>query len=338
MHIPDGYLGPLTYAPLDAAIVPIWAVAASRVRRHLKARQIPLMSLAAAFSFVLMMFNVPVIGGTTAHAVGALLIAVLLGPWAACLAVSTALVIQALAFGDGGITAIGANCLNMAVVMPFVGFAAYRLVSGSAPDLRRKVMASGIGAYCGLVAASITAGLEIGLQPLLAHDPSGHALYAPYSLQVAVPSMVGIHLVVGLLEAAVTMGVVAALGRTDPALLEMRPASKPLTWIGGTLGLLILLTPLGLLASGPAWGEWDPAAIKAATGYLPAGLQKLNGVWTAAMPDYAPGFIKNPYVGYIVAAFTGTTLTIAIVWLAGLLMGRRRQDTVSRPDEEPKMP
>ena len=326
MHIPDGYLGPQTYAVIDVAIVPIWAAAAVKVRRTLKSKQVPLMALGAAFSFVLMMFNVPVFGGTTAHAVGAVLIAVLLGPWAACLSVSTALIIQALAFGDGGITAIGANCLNMAVVMPFVGFAIYRVVSGPSPSLRRKVVASGAGAYLGLVAASIMAGIEFGLQPILAHDAAGHALYAPYSLAVAVPSMAVTHLVVGLLEAAVTMGVVAALAKSDPALVAMRPTSRPLTWLWGTLGVLILLTPLGLLASGTAWGEWDPAAVKAAVGYMPAGLQRLSGIWTAAMPDYAPAFIKNPFVGYMVAGITGVALIAAIVWVIGLLLARRDQD------------
>ena len=336
MHIPDGYLGPQTYAVIDVAILPVWAAAASRVRRTLKSRQVPLMALGAAFSFVLMMFNVPVFGGTTAHAVGAVLIAVLLGPWAACLSVSTAIVIQALAFGDGGITAIGANCLNMAVVMPFVGFAIYRLVSGPAPSLRRKVAASGVGAYLGLVAASIAAGIEFGLQPLLAHDAAGHALYAPYSLAVAVPSMAVTHLVVGLLEAAVTMGVVAALARSDPALVAMRPASRPLTWLWAGLGALILLTPVGLLASGSAWGEWAPAAVKGMVGYMPAGLQRMSGAWTAAMPDYAPAFIKDPVVGYVAAALTGAALIAAIVWLVGIALSRRDDGSpVPTEDEEP---
>jgi cobalt/nickel transport system permease protein len=336
VHIPDGYLGPQTYAVIDVAILPVWAAAASRVRRTLKSRQVPLMALGAAFSFVLMMFNVPVFGGTTAHAVGAVLIAVLLGPWAACLSVSTAIVIQALAFGDGGITSIGANCLNMAVVMPFVGFAIYRLVSGPAPSLRRKIAASGAGAYLGLVAASIAAGIEFGLQPLLAHDAAGHALYAPYSLAVAVPSMAVTHLVVGLLEAAVTMGVVAALAKSDPALVAMRPASRPLTWLWAGLGALILLTPLGLLASGSAWGEWAPAAVKGMVGYVPAGLQRMSGVWTAAMPDYAPAFIKDPVVGYVAAALTGAALIVAIVWLVGIALSRRDDGApVPTEDEEP---
>jgi len=336
VHIPDGYLGPQTYAVIDVAILPVWAAAASRVRRTLKSRQVPLMALGAAFSFVLMMFNVPVFGGTTAHAVGAVLIAVLLGPWAACLSVSTAIVIQALAFGDGGITAIGANCLNMAVVMPFVGFAIYRLVSGPAPSLRRKIAASGLGAYLGLVAASISAGIEFGLQPLLAHDAAGHALYAPYSLAVAVPSMAVTHLVVGLLEAAVTMGVVAALARSDPALVAMRPASRPLTWLWAGLGALILLTPVGLLASGSAWGEWAPAAVKGMVGYMPAGLQRMSGAWTAAMPDYAPAFIKDPVVGYVAAALTGAALIAAIIWLVGIALSRRDDASpVPTDDEEP---
>jgi cobalt/nickel transport system permease protein len=173
MHIPDGYLGPQTYAVLDAAIVPAWAIAAVKVKKTLKAKQVPLMALGAAFSFVIMMFNVPVIGGSTGHAVGAALIAILLGPWAAFISVSIALVIQALLFGDGGITAIGANCINMALIMPFVGFYVYRLVTGDAPTKRRMIVASGIAAYISLVVGAIAAGIEFGLQPLLAHTATG---------------------------------------------------------------------------------------------------------------------------------------------------------------------
>lgn len=130
MHIPDGYLGPQTYTIAYAATIPFWAAASRIVGRTLRSRQIPMLALAAAFSFVIMMFNVPIVGGTTGHAVGAVLAAILLGPWAACIAVSVALIVQALVFGDGGITAIGANCFNMAVIMPFVGYAVYRMIAG----------------------------------------------------------------------------------------------------------------------------------------------------------------------------------------------------------------
>ena len=104
MHIPDGYLSPATCANVYAAAVPIWVTAGRRVRKVVKNRYVPLVAIGAAYSFLVMMFNVPIPDGTTAHAVGAVLIAVLLGPWAAVIAVSIALLIQALFFGDGGVS------------------------------------------------------------------------------------------------------------------------------------------------------------------------------------------------------------------------------------------
>src|SRR3954447_22214189 len=129
MHIPDGYLSPATCAAFYGASVPVWVVAGRRVRKVVKNRYVPLVALGAAYSFLVMMFNVPVPDGTTAHAVGAVLVAILLGPWAAVIAVSCALAIQALFFGDGGVLAFGANCFNMAFVMPVVGYAVYTLAT-----------------------------------------------------------------------------------------------------------------------------------------------------------------------------------------------------------------
>ena len=116
MHIPDGYLGPPTSGALFAVMIPLWIAAARIVKQTLRTKQVPLLAIGAAFSFVLMMFNVPIPGGSTGHAVGGVLVAILLGPWAAMIAITVALVIQALLFGDGGILAFGANCFNMAVV------------------------------------------------------------------------------------------------------------------------------------------------------------------------------------------------------------------------------
>ena len=96
----------------------------------LKASQVPLLALSAAFSFVIMMFNVPLPGGTTGHATGATPIAILIGPWPAVLALSIALIVQALIFGDGGITAIGANCFNIAFAGLLVGYGIYKLILG----------------------------------------------------------------------------------------------------------------------------------------------------------------------------------------------------------------
>ena len=221
MHIPDGYLGPATSGIFYAVMVPIWAVASKTVNKTLKAKQVPLLAIGAAFSFVIMMFNVPIPGGTTGHAVGGTLVAILLGPWAACIAVTVALVIQALLFGDGGITAIGANCFNMAFVSVFAGYYLYKLISYNAPATsNRRVIAAGIAAYIGINVAALVAGIEFGLQPLLHHTASGQALYCPYGLNVAVPAMLGEHLLVfGWVEAIVTALVVKYLQKQDVSLL-----------------------------------------------------------------------------------------------------------------------
>src|SRR5215472_15128513 len=151
MHIPDGYLSPATCAALYAGSAPFWYVALQRVKKALHTRLVPLISLVAAFSFVVMMFNLPLPGGTTGHAVGVGLAAVLLGPWASMLAVSMALIIQAIFFGDGGITAIGANCFNMAVVGSLVAYGVYRAVSGRVPiGATRRVFAAGLAGYAAI--------------------------------------------------------------------------------------------------------------------------------------------------------------------------------------------
>ncbi len=228
MHIPDGYLGPATCVATFAVMAPVWAVASNRAKKSLDARKVPLLAIGAAFSFVIMMFNVPIIGGTTGHAVGAVLVAILLGPWAASIAVTVALVLQALLFGDGGITALGANSLNMAFAMPFAGYGVWRLVSslgtGGKPSPKRQVVAAGSAGYVGIVVASFFAAVELGIQPLLHRAADGRALYCPYGLSIAIPAMVGEHLLVfGWVEFAVTAIAIAFIRRQDPSLLDFRP-------------------------------------------------------------------------------------------------------------------
>ena len=116
MHIPDGYLSPSTCGVLYVGAGAGWYAALKRLKRALLSRVIPLISVFAAFSFVVMMFNLPLPGGTTGHALGVTIAAIVLGPSGAILALSIALAIQALFFGDGGITTLGANCFNMAIV------------------------------------------------------------------------------------------------------------------------------------------------------------------------------------------------------------------------------
>lgn len=222
MHIPDGYLGPATCGIFYALMLPIWTAASRIVKKTLKARQVPLLAIGAAFSFVIMMFNLPIPGGTTGHAVGAILVAILLGPWAACIAVTVALVVQALLFGDGGITAIGANCFNMAFIQVFSGYYLYKLISwGSPVTSGRRVIAAFIAGYVALNIAALSAAIMFGVQPLLHKTASGQALYCPYGLKVAIPVMLGEHMLIfGWVEAIVTALVVKYLQKQDPSLLE----------------------------------------------------------------------------------------------------------------------
>ena len=224
MHIPDGYLGPQTYGALYAIMVPIWALASRVVRRTLSQREVPFLALGAAFSFVIMMFNIPIPGGSTGHAVGGVIVAILLGPWAALIAISIALVIQALLFGDGGITAIGANCFNIGFVMPMIGYLVYRLLGrGSTATSRRRWIAGAIAGYVGLNFAAFTTAIMFGLQPLLEKGPDGQPLYFPYPLEVAVPVMVAQHLFFfGLIEAALTALLVIYFQRSEPSRLQFR--------------------------------------------------------------------------------------------------------------------
>ncbi|KZL90439.1 fused nickel transport protein NikMN [Clostridium magnum DSM 2767] len=110
MHIPDNYLSPSTCAAFVAVMLPIWRRASLKVKNELTRQKIPLLGVATAFSFLIMMFNIPLPGRTTGHAIRGALVAILLGPYSAVFAVTIAVAIQALFFGDGGILTLGVNC------------------------------------------------------------------------------------------------------------------------------------------------------------------------------------------------------------------------------------
>lgn len=277
MHIPDGYLSPSTCAVMYGAAAPFWYLSVQRLQKTLTTRLVPLISIMSAFSFVIMMFNLPLPGGTTGHAVGMGLAAIVLGPWGSILAISIALILQALLFGDGGILSIGANCFNMAIVGSLVAYGVYRLLAGRAAlSAPRRAIAGALAGYIAINVAAFLAAVEFGIQPLLFTDANGVPLYSFYPLSVAIPAMMIGHLTfAGLAEGVITGGVVAYLQRADPALLRLSaprdlgeeaaatPAGKRSSWKPLALGLVILalLSPLGLLASGTAWGEWGSSEV-----------------------------------------------------------------------------
>jgi cobalt/nickel transport system permease protein len=217
MHIPDGYLSPQTYIPLIGVFVSMAAVAVKKVKSEVSVRNIPYLGMAAAFSFILMMFNLPIPGGTTGHAVGSAVIAILFGPWAAMISVSVALIIQALIFGDGGITAIGANCFNMAVIMPFTAYYIFRLFCKSTAGKTRVSFSAFISGYLSLIIAAIFTAIELGIQPIIASTSDGKALYCPYDLSIAIPAMTIEHLLVfGIVEGIITSIIVNYFLKSEP--------------------------------------------------------------------------------------------------------------------------
>ncbi len=335
MHIPDGYLSPQTCAVMYAASAPFWYLATQRVKRLLTGRMVPLIGILAAFSFVIMMFNVPLPGGTTGHAVGGTLMAIVLGPWATVIGVSIALAVQALFFGDGGILAFGANAFNMAIVLPFVGYALYTILSGnSSVTSRRRVIAAGVAGFTALNAAAFLSAVEFGIQPALFRAADGTPLYGPYGLGEAIPAMMLGHiLIAGPIEGIVTGLVVAYLQRANQPLLQLgvpaeapSVASRVLTgplWVG--LAVLALLSPLGLLAAGTAWGEWGTEELQELYGSVPSGLERFGSIWSAPLPDYEVPFLANATVGYVVSAVVGIAILLVIVLILGRLLLRQNR-------------
>lgn len=339
MHIPDGYLSPQTCAVAFAVVAPTWAVASRRVTAVVKTRNVPLLAMFSAVSFLVMMFNVPIPDGTTAHAVGAVIIAVVLGPWAAVIAVSVALLFQALLFGDGGVLAFGANALNMAVLMPFAGLGVYRLLAGRAPlTSRRRIVAAAVAGYVGVNVAGLATAIEFGIQPELFHTASGTPLYAPYHLSQTIPAMALAHLTVaGAAEAILTGGVFAYLARTDVQRLVPHHPRIPVTADGGAattarlspakaavgfVAALAVLSPLGLLAPGGAFGEDAPEDLDLrglGLQAIPEGMNRYTGFWShTLLADYGFSHGQNATLAYWFSAVIG----IAVVGIAVFVLAR----------------
>ena len=321
MHIPDNYLSPSTCAVMGAAMVPVWTISVNKVKEELKKVKIPLLGIGAAFSFLLMMFNVPLPGGTSGHAVGAVLLAILLGPYAACISVTVALLLQALLFGDGGILSFGANCFNLAFVMPFLGYFIYKFIKDRFKSQKGEYIGIILGSYLGINIAALLTAIEFGIQPLLFKNAAGQPLYCPYPLEISIPAMTLPHLLVaGLVEVIFTVAIFTFIKKVSPGTIY-EGAKEKTKAIYGLIVALICLSPLGLLATGTAWGEWGADEIKDvvsggnALDFIPDGMK--NGFsFEALIPDYA---IKGmpEITGYILSAFAGVAILLILFKIIG---------------------
>lgn len=200
MHIPDGFISPKMYLPLYAVSAGCWAWGLHRMRRTLDEKTIPWLAVLAALSFVLMMVAVPLPGGSSVHASGICLLAVIFGVWAAFLAISLVLLIQALLFGTGGITSLPLNALAMGLAGGATAWSTFRL-------LRRcnESAALVVAAWLAVMVPALLVALALGLQPLIASAADGTPLFFPYGPEVTLPALLVPHAILGVGEALLTV-------------------------------------------------------------------------------------------------------------------------------------
>jgi cobalt/nickel transport system permease protein len=189
MHIPDGYVSPATFVLGYIVFTPLLILSFKKLTSKLSERTLPLISALSALSFVIMMLNIPIPGGTSGHAIGTAAISILIDPWIASLSVSIVLLIQALFFGDGGITTWSLNSLAMGFLASFSGFYTYRALNRF---LNQKI-SSFISGWTSIVVASFFVAVVLGIQPLIASE-NGKALYFPFDLKVTIPAIVLSHM------------------------------------------------------------------------------------------------------------------------------------------------
>jgi cobalt/nickel transport system permease protein len=212
VHIPDGFLSPEVAGACAVPAAGAVAYGLRRASRELDERRVPLLGVTAAFVFAVQMLNFPVAGGTSGHFLGAGLAAILLGPWIACLVMSVVLITQSFMFADGGVTALGANVLNMGVVGALVVGGLMLAARRMLPNRRGAFLAvAGAGAWLAVVAGSAACALEL-------------AISGTVPLGTVLPAMLGVHVLIGVGEAVITVAAVSAVLSTRPDVVKAAPA------------------------------------------------------------------------------------------------------------------
>ncbi|WP_293445149.1 cobalt transporter CbiM [Persephonella sp.] len=215
MHIPDGYLSPATYISSYATAVPLFAYGIKKLKENLDDKTLPLISSLTALSFLVMMINIPIPGGTSGHAIGAAAISILTNPWIGFISLSLVLLIQAIIFGDGGITAWAVNSLSMGFVASFTAYFSYRFLSGF-----NRGFALFFSGWISAVVSSLVIAVFLGIQPMIAHTPDGKPLFFPFGLEITVPALVLSHMVYfGIVEGVYTFVVVRFIQKTKNQIL-----------------------------------------------------------------------------------------------------------------------
>lgn len=322
MHIPDGFLDARTAVAAGVLAATGVGIALRRARVHLPPRRVPLLGVTAAFVFAAQMINFPVAGGTSGHLIGAVLAAVLLGPSAGVVVISAVLIVQCLVFADGGLSALGANILNMGVLGAVGGWAIYRGVSRVVQGLFGRVLAATFAAWCSTVIASIACAGELAASGTVAWS-------------VVLPTMAGVHALIGLGEGVITALVLVAIARARPELLQPDDATEPRRSYGAVVayGALIALS-LALFAS-PLASRW-PDGLDRTAEVLGFREKAAAPVLAAPVPEYEMPGIPTSALATSLAGAAGTLVVLVLSWLvARVLVPRAPVDDPASPDGEP---
>ena len=314
MHVPDGFLDAPTLVTTAALGVAGLGLALREVRRNLPPRRVPLIGLAAAFVFAAQMLNFPVAAGTSGHLIGAALAAVLLGPAAAIVAMTAVLLLQALMFADGGITALGANVLNLAVIAPLVAYGVYRCVRSVAGEGQQAtLLATGFAAWCSTMAAALACALQLAASGVVEWG-------------TVLAAMGGVHMVIGLGEAVITMLIVAVVMRARPELVtsavpgvQQSRSRKVAYGAAVSIGLMVLFAPFA--SSLPDGLE------HVAERFGFAGLAAASQ--PAPLPDYTlvPLADSSPWLATVLAGALGALVAFAVAWFVARALAAPAQPT-----------
>ncbi len=303
LHIPDGFL--TLFVSLIFWLITIIMVgfAVNRTNQLLGEKQIPIMGVMAAFIFAAQMLNFPIAGGTSGHFLGGALAAIVLGPWAGILVMTAVVGVQALLFQDGGLLVMGANIFNMGIITAVVGFGLYRLVISRKRGLR--VAFAGLGAWVATMAAALFTALQLWL--------SGTT-----RLAIVVPAMLGVHALIGLGEALITMAALTYIEQTRPDLLgiEQTKDSGGRGWIIG--GILVSLVAIFLspMASGNPDGL---ERVAKDLGFLNQGLESPIQL----LPDYTIPVFGDTSFSTILAGIVGAVVIAGLIILLGRNLRRK---------------
>lgn len=298
MHIPDGFLDTKTIIATSALSLLGVGRALRVLKTQLSPRKVPLMGLAAAFIFVAQMVNFPVVGGTSGHLLGAVLVAVLLGPNEGVLVMSVVLIVQCFLFADGGVLALGANIFNMGILATLGGYYLYRLVAKLIKTERGKFVGVAFAAWFSTVLASICCTGELAW--------SGTVKWS-----VGFPAMTGIHILIGIGEALITVLVLAAIYATRPDLLSIQAASeadrkaRPLPGVLLYGSLIIIGLALFVLPFASRW---------------PDGLEKVASIFGFESRSLTTPLVASPLADYRVPGIGSLTKATALAGIIGAVL------------------